>query len=156
MGIIRKLTVSVVVGSLFMRCLILFMSLFVVISCGNRGTRDKIDELLRDGNYQVECEFQGCFGGGTEKLEIRNGTTAIYIFLDFSEEKGSVEKRKTISWTIEKEKKLRKLFEIGIHIQDTTSRCTTTAQYVLTSWPNSIAFKDLNCKVTEKFEELVK
>jgi hypothetical protein len=139
-----------------MNRLVLLVSAFVMASCGTRGTIEEIDDLLHDRDYKIECEFQGCFGGGTEKLEIRNGKTATYTFLDFSRENGPIEKTRTISWTKEKEKKLKELFEIGMHLQDTASMCTTTAKYVLTSWPNSIEFADLNCKLTEKFEELVK
>jgi hypothetical protein len=139
-----------------MKRLVLLASAFVMMSCGTRGTMEEIDDLLHNGDYKIECEFQGCFGGGTEKLEIKNGKTATYTFLDFSKENGPTKKIKTISWTKEKESKLKELFEIGIHLQDTTSMCTTTTKYVLTSSLNSIAFEDVNCKVTEKFEELVK
>lgn len=138
-----------------MRQLVLFVGMFVMVSCGTR-TSEEIDDLLDDGDYVIECEFQGCFGGGTEKLEIKDGKTATYTFLEFNKENAPIEKTKTISWTEEKEKKLRELFEIGTHLQDTTPMCTTTAKYALTSWPNSIEFEDRNCNVTEKFEELVK
>ena len=127
-----------------------------MISCGARGTIEEIDHVLQDGNYKIECEFQGCFGEGTAKLEIKNSKTATYTFLDFSQENGPVEKTKIISWTKEKDKKVKEFFETAIHLHDTSALCTTTAKYVLTSWRNSIEFEDLNCKLAEKFEELVK
>ena len=139
-----------------MNRLVSLACVFVMMSCGPRGTIGEIDEILQNGNYKIVYEFQGCFGGGTEKLEIRNGKTATYSFFDFSQNDSPIETTKIISWTEEKEKKLKELFEIGIHLQDTLSICTTTARYALARWPNSIEFVDLNCEVYGKFEELVK
>jgi hypothetical protein len=55
--------------------------------------------MLNGGDYTIECQFQGCFGGGTETLEIKDRKTATYTFLDFSNENGPIKKEKTISWT---------------------------------------------------------
>ena len=67
-----------------MRRLILSVIVFVMIACGARGTIGKIDDILNDGNYTITWQFQGCFGGGTEKLEVTDRKTAIYTFLDYS------------------------------------------------------------------------
>jgi hypothetical protein len=139
-----------------MRKLILLSSILVVVSCSTGGRVGEIDEILHGGNYRMEYEFQGCFGNGTEKLEVKDHKTAIHTFLVFSQADQLVERTKTISWTKEKEKKLKEMFEIGIHLRDTISTCTTSAKYRLSGWRKSIAFEDLNCTVTGTFEELVK
>jgi hypothetical protein len=152
----RHVLYTSVVSHLFMRRLMLYMMLFFMVACGTNGTIGQIDDILHDGNYTIEWEFQGCFGSGAEKLKVTDRKTATYTFLDYSLKDGPMSNTKTISWTVEKEMKLIKIFEIGVRLQDSLALCTTTTKYVLTSWPNSIEFDDLNCEVTEKFEELIK
>jgi hypothetical protein len=136
--------------------LILYLTVFFMMACGNTGTIEQIDDILQDGNYIIKREFQGCFGGGAEKLEVTDRKTATYTFLDFSQQDGPKSKTRTISWTVEKEMKLKEIFEIGVSLQDSLALCTTKTKYILTSGPNSIEFEDLNCEVTEKFEDLIK
>jgi hypothetical protein len=151
-----------------MRQLILLTSVFVMMACGTQGNREtpasskthwaigQIDDILHDGNYTIKWEFQGCFGGGKEELEVTDRKKATYTFLDYSQKGGPERKTRPISWTLEKEVKLKEIFELGWSLQDSLALCTTTTKYVLTSRSNSIDFKDLNCEVTEKFEELAK
>jgi hypothetical protein len=139
-----------------MRQLLLLLTTFLTLTCSNRDTIGEIDGILQSGNYKVELQYQGCFGAGTEKLEIRDNRTAIHTFFIFGQDDKEVEKIKTISWTPEKEKTLKEIFEAGIQFHDTIGMCTTTARYILTSRSNSVEFEDLNCEVSDKFEALLK
>jgi hypothetical protein len=136
--------------------LTLLLSLLFFVSCGTKATKEKIQEVLEQRNYTIECKSQGCFGSGKEKLEIKNNKVATYTFLDFSQESGPSEKTKEILWDSEKRKILQEIFERGIELNETEGFCTTTTQYVLTSWSTTIEFEDLNCEFNDKFETLIK
>ncbi|MBO9702920.1 MAG: hypothetical protein J7604_22085 [Sporocytophaga sp.] len=37
-----------------------------------KGGKADIQSMIKEGNYKVEYSFYGCFGGGTETLEVEN------------------------------------------------------------------------------------
>jgi len=132
--------------------LLIGISLF---SCQTNDPKIKIQKILEEEEYLIECKFQGCFGSGTEKLEIKNSDGAVYTYSDSNSENSFIEKTRRVSWGIEKQNILREIFEIGIKIQNNVGLCTTTSQYKLTSLTQSLEFEDLNCELTEKFQALL-
>jgi len=133
---------------------VLFIGL--VFSCGTKDTKEEIQEILEQQNYKIEYKFQGCFGGGTERLEIKNNEIAIYTYLNLNDPTGSFEETRQIPWDMEKEKLIKEIFETGINFRDTEGYCTTTAKYKLTSIIQSVEFEDMNCELMDKFQSLIR
>ena len=132
---------------------VLFIGL-LIISCANKDTKEEIQEILEQGNYKIECNFQGCFGGGIERLEIKNNEIAIYTYLNLNDTQGSIQKTRQTPWDIGKQKLLKEIFELGINLRDTVGFCTTTSKYKLTNSIKSVEFEDMNCQLNEKFSAL--
>jgi hypothetical protein len=125
-------------------------------ACRTRDTNEEIQKILEQKNYQIEVTFQGCFGAGTERLEIKNNEVAVYTYQSLSNIPGSSEKTWQIPWDIEKQKILKEIFETGISFHDTVEFCTTTSEYKLTNFVQSVEFKDMTCELTDKFAALLK
>jgi hypothetical protein len=129
----------------------LFFSCISVVACAIfsacREPMQKVDHILTEDNYILEFEYQGCFGGGKETLEIKNKKVAIHTFPVFGEAEGIKEKIDTLAWTKEKENILREVFNIGVQITGPET-CTTTAKYVLKGGSQSVAFRDGNCRLS--------
>ena len=132
---------------------VLFIAL-LIISCATKGTKDEIQGILEEGNYKIECIFQGCFGDGIETLEIKNNEIAIYTFLNLNDTTGSFQKTRQALWDKGKQKLLKEIFELGINLRDTVGFCTTTSKYKLTNSIKSVEFEDMNCELNEKFSAL--
>src|SRR5688572_2168566 len=84
---------------------VLFIGL-LIISCGTNDTKEEIEKILGQGNYKIEYNFQGCFGGGTERLEIKNNEIATYTYLNLNDSTGSSEETREIPWDMGKQKLL--------------------------------------------------
>jgi hypothetical protein len=115
----------------------------------------KVDHILVQDNYILEFEYQGCFGGGKETLEIKDKKVAMHTFPVFGEADDIKEKIDTLAWTREKEMTLREVFNIGVQITGPET-CTTTTKYVLKGGAQSVAFKDGNCRVSDIVGHLLK
>ena len=128
----------------------------LILSCGPRDTKEEIQEILEQKNYKIEYKFQGCFGSGTERLEIKNNEIAIYTYLNLNDSTGSFEKTRQIPWDVGKQKLLKEIFETGINLGDTVGFCTTTSKYKLTNYSQSVEFEDMNCELNDKFAALLR
>jgi hypothetical protein len=133
---------------------VLFIGL--ALSCETKDTKEEIQEILEQQNYKIECKFQGCFGGGTERVEIKDNGIAIYTYLSLNDTTGSFEKTRQIPWDMGKQKLLKEIFESGINLRDTVGFCTTTSKYKLTNFIHSVEFEDMNCELTDKFADLLR
>ena len=134
---------------------VLFIGL-LIISCGTNDTKEEIEKILGQGNYKIEYNFQGCFGGGTERLEIKNNEIAIYTYLNLNDSTGSFEESRQIPWDMGKQKLLKEVFETGINLGNTVGFCTTTSKYKLTNFMHSVEFEDMNCELNDKFAALLR
>ena len=128
----------------------------LISSCGTKDKRVQIEEILGQGDYEIVCTSQGCFGSGIEKLEVKSNKTVIYTYRNGNDVTGSFEEKRQIPWDNEKLKVLREIFEIGINFRDTEGYCTTTAKYLLTNITQSVEFEDMNCELMDKFQSLIR
>jgi len=133
---------------------VLFIGL--ILSCGTKDRKEEIQEILAQKNFKIEYKFQGCFGGGTERLEIKNNEIAIYTHVTLNGSTGSYEEIRQIPWDIGKQKLLKEIFETGINLGDTGGFCTTTSNYKLTNLIQSVEFEDMNCELNDKFAALLR
>jgi len=133
---------------------VLFIGL--ILSCGTKNTKEEIQKIIEQKNYKIEYKFQGCFGGGTERLEIKNNEIAIYTYLNLNDSTGSFEETRQIPWDIGKQKLLKEIFETGINLVDTVGFCTTTSNYKLTNLIQSVEFEDMTCELNDKFSALLR
>jgi hypothetical protein len=134
----------------------LISCVFVFACCACATPLQEVDDILAENNYTLEFEYEGCFGEGTETLEIRDKKIAIYTFLVFGEADKVKEKIDTIPWTKQKETMLREMFRTGIQSSDTPGTCTTTAKYVLTGGFQSVRFVDQRCRVSDALGRVLK
>jgi len=142
---------------LLKRSLVFFV--LVASSCTSFGTRDtaqEVDDILAERSYTFVFTYEGCFGGGTETLAVRDKKIAIHTFPVFGEVDRVKEKIDTLPWTREKETLLREICMTGIHFPDTFGGCTTTTQYQLAGVWKFVAFTDRDCALSEMIERLVK
>jgi hypothetical protein len=132
---------------------------FVGSSCTSFEAREaaqEVDDILAERNYTFKFTYEGCFGGGTETLEIRGKKIAIYTFPVYSAADRIREKVDTLPWTREKEVLLRTLFRTGIQISDTLGDCTNTTNYTLAGSSKFVAFTDRACALSDILERLIK
>ncbi len=128
----------------------------LIFACGTKGTKEEIQNILKQKNYQIQVKFQGCFGAGIEKLEIKNDEVAVYTYLNLNDTTASFGTTREIAWDIEKQKIVKEIFETGINRHNTLGFCTTTSKYRLTTFIQSVEFEDMNCELTDKFAALLK
>lgn len=115
-----------------------------------------VEEIVKDDTYRIEYVYQGCFGGGTESLEIsakKGSRKATYTYMEGSVD-GQHEQIKTIRWNAEKDKLVKDLFNKGMAVTDTIGMCTTHATFVLVSTSGSVRFKDDDCAFMQDYETL--
>lgn len=126
-----------------------YLILLTILSC-SASHKPGIEEIVSQGNYKIECSYQGCFGGGTTLLEVKDFNKATY-----TEVSGSRREEKQIAWNTKKDSLVREFFKVGITFNDTIGMCTTTSSYTLSYFRDVIKFDDLNCEMNEKFSALL-
>ncbi|MBT1701158.1 hypothetical protein KK083_29980 [Fulvivirgaceae bacterium PWU4] len=126
-----------------------YLILLIILSC-TVNDPPGIDEIVSQGNYKIECRYQGCFGGGTALLEIENFNKATY-----TNDSGLQREKKQIVWNAKKDSLVREFFKVGITFNDTVGSCTTTSSYRLSHFTHVVKFDDLDCAMNEKFGALL-
>lgn len=136
---------------------LLFLAASVLAGCHVPADSPKmVEKIVEDDAYRIDYAYQGCFGGGTETLQVstkKGSREATFIFMQGRGD-GAHKQRKTIPWNAEKDNLVKDLFNKGIAVTDTTGLCTTHATFALVSTRGSVSFSDKNCDFGEKFETL--
>lgn len=129
----------------------------VLVGCHVPADSPKmVEEIVKDDTYRIEYAYQGCFGGGTETLEVstkKGSREATYVYMEGRGD-GEHKQRKTIAWNAEKDKLVKDLFNKGIAVTDTIGSCTTHATFALVSTSGSVRFTDKSCDFGEEYETL--
>lgn len=121
----------------------------ILLSCSVNDPTG-IEEIISRGNYKIECNYQGCFGGGTQILEVNGLDHAEYTFSS-----GSRREKRKIAWNAKKDSLVLIFFRTGVTFNDTVGSCTTTSSYKLKSLNNVVEFDDLNCEMDDIFTALI-
>ncbi|HRG07674.1 MAG TPA: hypothetical protein PLJ08_03785 [Cyclobacteriaceae bacterium] len=132
--------------------------LLFLTSCDNDKV-SSIEKIVDNGNYSFQIGYAGCFGEGTEKVDVKKrgeSYQATYTYLDYSKPDGPHEKTKLIPWGREKDRQIKEIFLTGINLKDTLLHCTLLTSYRLNNFPNDVSFEDPSCTMTEKIESLLR
>ena len=116
-----------------------------------------MDNIIARNKYKLIIHTDSCLGtSDAEVLEInKSKNVATFTYYDYSLPDGPQKKIKQINWNDDKEKVLRKLFEVGLSLKDSEGFCTTTSKYKLIGGFNKVKFSDLTCSVNEVFRQLI-
>ncbi len=124
-------------------------------SCLIGDRKSMIKQILYEKNYTFEWSFEGCFGGATQRIVIKDSKIAMITWIERDYPSKPEQKPLQIPWNSDKEKSLKEFFEAGIDLMNEGS-CTTSSRHTLKGFTQSVKFKDWDCRVDEKFEALLK
>ena len=138
-----------------MKRLFILIIALLNFSCLIQDRKSMIKQILNEKNYTIDWSFQGCFGGATQRIEIKDSKIATITWIERDYPGKPEHKPIQISWNIDKEKLLRKFFEAGINLINEGS-CTTSSTYALKGFARTVKFEDWDCSVDDKFLALLK
>lgn len=132
-----------------MKKLFIIACMISLWSCNTPIETNDTQQILNSGDIAITIEYQGCFGGSTQRINIisKNGIRVLtnQITGEFIETQPYPD---SSMFDSKKEQILEELIQKGLSPND-SDFCTTQAIYVITTEKHNYQFVDSSCQLNK-------